>query len=151
MRSLRIDNIDLMILKALYRNARITLTELSSLTGISITAVRNRLDKLMRYGVILGFYSDIDFSKLGYSIRAFTGIKAEPRCRRDVIKYLLTNPRVLRVHEVTGDFDLLVEFIAKDLNDLREFLTTDMVQMPGVIKTNTMIILRSYGTMNPFK
>ena len=60
------------------------------------------------------------------------------------MKSLLASKKVLNVYEVTGDFDLLIEIIAKDIDDLRKFLTMDIFRIPGVKKTNTMIILKKY-------
>lgn len=151
MKKVKVDNIDISIIRALYENSRISLSELSAMAGISITAVRNRLMKVLKYGIIKRFGSDIDFSKLGYQVHAFTGIRIEPRFREDAIRKLLDNWRVLKMYEVTGDFDIVAEIIAENLLDLREFLTTEMYAIPGIIKTNTMIILKSYVTLNPFK
>jgi len=151
LKKMRVDNTDIHIIRALYENSRISLSELAAMTGISITAVRNRLMKILRYGVIERFSSDIDFSKLGYNIHALTGIRIEPKFREEALRKLLRDWRVLKVYEVTGDFDVLAEIIAGDLLDLRDFLTTDMYAIPGIIKTNTMIILKSYQTLNPFK
>lgn len=149
-KKIKIDDKDLMIIKLLYRDARKHLAELSDITGISITAVRNRLSKLIRHGIITGFHAELDFNKLGYGIHALTGVRIEPRFRDEIIKTLLTNKRVLSLYEVTGDFDLLVEVIARDIIDLREFLTTDMFEIPGIKKTNTMIILKRHKRYDLF-
>jgi len=140
----KIDDKDLMILGALYVDARKRLAELSNVVGISITAVRNRITKLIRHRIITGFYIDVDFSKLGYGVHALSGAKIEPRFREEIVKSLLASKKVLNVYEVTGDFDLLIEIIAKDIDDLRKFLTVDIFRIPGVKKTNTMIILKKY-------
>ncbi len=151
MRRLKIDNIDLTIVKALYENSRISLSELSSLTGISITAVRSRLMKILKYGIIKRFSADVDFTKFGYNIHAMTKIKVHPKYMNNVISQLLNNWRVLRLYEITGDYDLLAEIVAKNVADLREFLTLEMYGIPGIVKTYTFIILKSYVTANPFK
>lgn len=148
LRKVRIDKKDLLILKILYKNARALLSDLANATNISITAVRNRVLKLLKHKIILGFHADIDFSKIGYNVHAFTGIKIEPKFREKIISNLIHNWRVLKLHEVTGEFDLIVELIAKDLTDLREFLTTEMYSIPGIKKTYTMVILKTFQGNN---
>ncbi len=149
MKRAKIDNTDIVILKILHRNARVSLIELSRVTGISITAVRNRLMKLVKHGIIKSFSIDVDYEKLGYTVHALTGIRIEPQHREAIIRALVSNWRVLRLHEVTGDFDLVAEIVARDLSDLREFLTTEMYSIPGIKKTDTMIILRRHEGAGP--
>lgn len=149
-RKVRIDGKDIQIIKILYTNARASLSQLSDTTKISITAVRNRISKLLRHGVLSGFYADVNFTKLGYEIHALVAIKADFEHRREVIRALLSNWRVLKLYEVTGEFDIVVEVIAKNLSDLREFLTTEMYKIPSIKKTETMVILKEYRTHNPF-
>ncbi|MCD6157246.1 MAG: Lrp/AsnC family transcriptional regulator, partial [Euryarchaeota archaeon] len=148
---LRIDKKDLEIIDILYKNARATLSEIANLTRVSITAVRNRLSKLIRYGILQGFRADIDFSKLGLSVHALVGIKVDFETRKVVASKLLNNWRVLNLYEVTGEYDYIAEVIAKDLYDLREFLTTEMFEIPGIKKTETMVILKSHKGLSPLK
>lgn len=150
-KKVRLDEKDIQIIDALYKDARVSLSQLSNITKISITAIRNRLSKLLRHNIVLGFYADINFAKLGYDIHALVGIKVDFENRKDVIGALLSNDRVLNLYEVTGDFDIIVEVIAKGLGDLREFLTTEMYEVPGIKKTETMVILKKYRTHNPFR
>ncbi len=147
----RIDEKDMEIIDILYKNARATLSEIANYTKVSITAIRNRLSKLIRHGVLLGFRADIDFSKLGLSVHALVGIKVDFETRKIVANKLLSNWRIINLYEVTGDYDYIAEVVAKDLYDLREFLTTEMFEIQGIKKTETMVILKTYRGPSPFK
>lgn len=72
---MKIDNKDLMMLGALYMDARKRLIELSNAMSISITAVKSRISNLIRHRIVTGFYINVDFSKLGYGVHALSYVK----------------------------------------------------------------------------
>lgn len=59
------DDIDETILSMLEKDGRATLSQLSDATGLSISAVQSRVQKLERRNVILGYKAVIDDEKRG--------------------------------------------------------------------------------------
>lgn len=74
------DDIDETILSMLEKDGRATLSQLSDATGLSISAVQSRVQKLERRNVILGYKAVIDDEKRGLAVRAYT-----LRSRRSII------------------------------------------------------------------
>ena len=62
-----IDNIDKRILFELEKNARIPDTQLAKIVNKSKDTVRYRIKKLEEVGILIGYTTVIDYSKLGYS------------------------------------------------------------------------------------
>jgi DNA-binding Lrp family transcriptional regulator len=85
-RRLKLDRIDVEILRTLQENAGVPLKELASKVGLSIPAVRARIDRLMDLGVIKGFTVIVDPSRIAERVRALILCKSQQTalviCRR---------------------------------------------------------------------
>ena len=68
------DDIDETILSMLEEDGRATLSQLSDATGLSISAVQSRVQKLERRNVILGYKAVIDDEKRGLAVRAYIAV-----------------------------------------------------------------------------
>lgn len=68
------DDIDETILSMLEKDGRATLSQLSDATGLSISAVQSRVQKLERRNVILGYKAVIDDEKRGLAVRAYIAV-----------------------------------------------------------------------------
>lgn len=83
------DDIDETILSMLEKDGRATLSQLSDATGLSISAVQSRVQKLERRNVILGYKAVIDDEKRGLAVRAYIAVtpiiprkpRFPPNCR----------------------------------------------------------------------
>lgn len=74
-----IDEVDEIILRELSKNGRATLTELSRKVGLTPAAIKNRVEKLEKLGVIKGYSAIIDHSFLGEFLTALIEIElADP-------------------------------------------------------------------------
>jgi len=73
--SSKLDKIDMKILHALSRDARITITDLSQEVGLSKTPCNTRLKKLEKEGVILGYRALLDPIKMGLDHIAFVEVQ----------------------------------------------------------------------------
>ncbi len=71
----KLDTIDMKILHALSRDARITITDLSDEVGLSKTPCNTRLKRLEKEGVILGYRALLDPVKMGLDHIAFVEVK----------------------------------------------------------------------------
>ncbi len=77
-RDIKIDERDRQILSLLLENGRIPLKEIGKRLGISDVAVKKRIDKLEKAGIIRGYTANIDPKALGFSIISLTGVDVEP-------------------------------------------------------------------------
>lgn len=68
------DDIDETILSMLEKDGRATLSQLSDATGLSISAVQSRVQKLERRNVILGYKAVVDDEKRGLAVRAYIAV-----------------------------------------------------------------------------
>lgn len=143
--NLQIDGTDLGILRILQRNARTPFLEIAREVGISGATVHERVRNLEKAGIIEGFTTRIDYKKLGYGVTAAVSVTFEhPNVDLEKLKRsLLAIPEVTAAHNLTGDTDMLIMIKARDIDELRELLTSKVQNLPGLRRLSTSIILDS--------
>ena len=76
-----IDAVDARILAALDADARLAMSELGRIVGMSAPSVSDRVRRLEAAGIIRGFTLDVDSRALGYQIRAMVRIRPSEATR----------------------------------------------------------------------
>jgi DNA-binding Lrp family transcriptional regulator len=114
---------ELLIICHLRDNARETLTNISKKTKIPISTIYQKLSANFN-GIIKKHVALIDFSLLGYSIRANIMVSV-PKSQRLALKdFLLKQFQVNSVYKVNNGFDFLIEGIFKDICEVEDFIET---------------------------
>ena len=75
---------------------------------------------------------------------AFVMIQAERRRMQDVARRLAEIPGVEEVYSVTGEWDIIAVLRLKEYDDLAEIVTGRMVEIPGIVRTNTHLAFRAF-------
>jgi DNA-binding Lrp family transcriptional regulator len=75
---------------------------------------------------------------------AFVMIQAERRRLQDVARRLAEIPGVEEVYSVTGEWDIIAVLRLKDYDGLAEIVTGRMVEIPGIVRTNTHLAFRAF-------
>jgi Lrp/AsnC family transcriptional regulator of lysine biosynthesis len=137
----KLDEKDMRLLELLRRDARTPYSRLSEELGLSESAVRKRMARLKRLGVIKRF--TIDYLVPG-EVLAIIMVKVQPPTPTPkVAEEILRYRSVERVYEVTGEYDIIVMARARspvEMNNLIEFIRS----VEGVVATYTMVVLRAY-------
>lgn len=140
----RIDSTDLKLIKLLNEDAKKTLKELSREIGLSISAVKKRLEKLEKLQVIKKYTVVVDHRKLGLGLTAFLRLEVDPKDLKSLIQRLSHYKEVCEVHRITGDHNLLVKVRAKDIPSLNRFLE-NLTDSSEVVKDlETLVAIESF-------
>jgi len=132
------DDIDREIIEILKRNARTPYTTIAKKLGLSEAAIRKRINKLLRQGVIKRF--TIEYS-LQNEIKAVVLVKTSPQVPVFKISKEIANLQgVDHVYEITGEYDVLAVIRASNVLALDSIINS-IRNIDGVSGTNTMIIL----------
>lgn len=138
------DDLDHRLIAALRQNARATVAELAARLKVSRGTVTNRMERLERDGVIVGYTLRLRPEAVPDEIRAWTGIAVEGR-QQGVVRALLGEPGVAGLHDTNGRWDLLAELRVANLAELSSVL--ERIRMiPGISATETSLHLHSYRT-----
>jgi DNA-binding Lrp family transcriptional regulator len=139
-----------MLLTALQFDARRGDDELAEVTGLSLSAVPRRVDRLRRDGR-LRIRVVVDPARLGFGLRAVLRVGAAPRDVGAVAAGLRREPWVLRACRVTGDRPLLAEVAVVGVDTLHD-LTTDAPWLERVTTLDTAVVagtLKDGGLFTP--
>ena len=132
-----------MIIRSLNKDARKPFKEIAKELEVSDTTVRKRIRRMIEDGVIKQFNVLLDFHKIGRIIKAFIGIRIVPQKLSEVVKKLEVNPDIQVLYRTTGNVDLFVEVIFRDMEELKQFLETEL-NMEGITSTDVTLVIGPY-------
>jgi Lrp/AsnC family leucine-responsive transcriptional regulator len=98
-----LDTTDLRLLTELQDNARLSLAELGRRVGLSAPAVTERLARLERDEVILGYRALLNPRAVGYTLSAVIRIRPAPRQLHEVAQLARDTPEVVDCRRITGE------------------------------------------------
>lgn len=75
---------------------------------------------------------------------AFVFFQTERRRTQDVARQLAEIPGVAEVYSITGEWDIIAVLRLKDYTQLSDTVTGKMVEIPGIVRTNTHLAFRAY-------
>jgi Lrp/AsnC family transcriptional regulator for asnA, asnC and gidA len=114
--------------------------EIGKAVGLSEAAVRQRVQKLTETGV-MQVVAVTDPMQLGFYRQAMIGI----RCGGDTREIADSIAQLMAVDYVVltaGSFDILVEVVCENDEDLITLLNEEIRTLPGVTSTETFVYLR---------
>lgn len=139
--TITLDEKDIIILEMLKRNSRTPYSEIAEKLGISKTAVKKRISRLVEAGIIKKFTIEYEVKS---TIQAIVLIKVLPGYDVPSVAAEISKNRMAEsVYEVTGDYDIVVVARTHDVSSINRLIDS-MRRTEGVSSTNTLIVLRSW-------
>lgn len=135
-----LDDVSKAIIEQLQLDGRRSYSEIGKKVGISEAAVRQRVQKLTEAGV-MQVVAVTDPMQMGFSRQAMIGIRASSDTR-ELAEAVTAMPQVDYVVMTAGSFDLLVEVICEDDDQLIDLVNTKIRTLPGVTSTETFVYLK---------
>lgn len=138
------DAIDARILRLLQQDGRLSNLKLAEAVHLSPTAVLERVRRLTRAGVILGYHARLDPQKLNAGMLVFVEIlldRTVPDVMDSFRAAVQVRAEILECHLVAGGFDYLLKVRVADMAAYREFLGSVIWSLPGVRETRTYAVM----------
>jgi Lrp/AsnC family transcriptional regulator for asnA, asnC and gidA len=135
-----LDDLSKAIIEQLQQDGRRAYATIGKAVGLSEAAVRQRVQKLQESGVIQ-IVAVTDPLTVGFNREAMIGI----RCEGDidpVAEALTAMPEVSYVVATAGSFDLLVEVVAEDDDQLLDIINKGIRAIPQVRSTESFVYLK---------
>lgn len=144
-----LDTKDSGILKMLNDDSRATTQAIADALGMPRVTVHDRIRRLQERGVIDKFSVEINRKELGWPLHGFilanwVGQRDEID-RRFVAEEICKMPFVVGVHIVTGQWDFIVEVVAKDMANLGDSILDQLSNINGVGHTQTLVSFYSFS------
>ena len=136
------DDLDHRLIAKLRHNARLSIADLAQGLGVSRGTVTNRIARLERDGIIVGYTLRLRPDAAPDEIHAWTGIAVEGN-QQGVIRALLGEAGVGGLDGTNGRWELLAELRVGSLAELSAALER-IRRIKGVSATETSIHLHSF-------
>lgn len=133
---------DIEIIAHLEANARQSFTALSEAVGMSKTPCWSRVKALENDGAIMGYSARVDPKKLGLNLRALVRIVVDFDQHEAFEAAVIAHSSIYQCHSITGDFDYLLDVLARDIDSLDLLLRQDLSRLPGVQRFSSTISTR---------
>jgi Lrp/AsnC family leucine-responsive transcriptional regulator len=139
-----LDRLDRKILAELQSNGRISMTDLAERVGLSTTPCVERVKRMERDRIILGYHARLNPQALRAAVLVFVEMRLSAKSgaifekfKREVVKL----PNVLECHLVSGDFDYLIKARIPEMGAYRQLLGDILLKLPGAQESKSFIVM----------
>lgn len=138
------DKKDLKILKNLHKNIRPSYSKISKELGITENAVKYRINKLTKSGVVKGYFADIASHALGINIRVIFMLNVKSHDYNNSINKLKSYPEIAKIYRCSGTYSLICTGFFSDNEELVRFLDRKLLKELPVSTWIEHIVLKPY-------
>jgi Lrp/AsnC family leucine-responsive transcriptional regulator len=144
--AVKLDAMDRSILRVLQTEGKVSNIELAHRVHLSPSACLRRVKALEDSGVIQQYVALVNPKLVGRSGTSFTIVNLEKLTQKAMAAFeqaVRDVPEVLECVYVAGSNDYLLRFAYSDSADLERFHVEVLERLPGVVRTNSMLVLRT--------
>jgi Lrp/AsnC family transcriptional regulator, leucine-responsive regulatory protein len=134
------EDVDAAICKLLAQDGRMSFTELGKRTGLSTSAVHQRVKRLEQRGAIKGYVANIDPGEFGLTLTAFVSIRPIDASQPDDAPERLAHIREIEAcYSVAGDESYILHVRVREPKALEDLLAA--IRKAANVSTRTTIVL----------
>jgi DNA-binding Lrp family transcriptional regulator len=141
---LKIDQIDIKILKILRKEARTSFISIAKECKTSTEVIRYRYSKLKKAGIITGAVMQVLPTKIGLNIIGKLELETKQNSANNVIEHLKKMPSILRTWQESMEHFISAYFALPNIQAFNQ-LTSELKNQSNIIGVNTRI-----DSSNPF-
>ena len=138
-----IDDTDRELISLLRQDARTPVATLATKLKVARGTVQNRMKRLERDGVIVGYTVRVKPQAEAHRIRALMTIVVEGNRGAEVLHALRGHPNVTGLHSTNGRWDLIAELRADTLEAFDRALGNIRL-IEGIASTETSLLLSTH-------
>ena len=143
------EQLDRHIVELLVADGRMSYTDLGKATGLSTSAVHQRVRRLEQRGVIRGYAAIVDPEAVGLSLTAFISVAPfDPSAPDDIAERLAEVAEIEACHSVAGDENYILKVRVATPGDL-EHLLARIRALAGVSTRTTVVLSTPYEARPP--
>jgi len=135
-----VEDLDRLILRLLAQDGRRSFTDLAKETGLSVSAVHQRVRRLEKRGIVRGYQAVIDADSLDLPMTAFVSIKPiDPAAPDDAPERLTHLAAIEACHSVAGDESYILKVRVATPAALEALLQE--IRAAANVSTRTTVVL----------
>jgi DNA-binding Lrp family transcriptional regulator len=139
------DSIDRKILAEVQQDGRLTITELASRVGLSVSPCHRRLRELERNGTISGYRAVVDAAAVGLGFEAIVFVTMRQEDRDTLLSFeeaVANVPEVVQAQRLFGDPDYLVRVLTEDLGAYQRLEDDKLATLPEVQRLTSTLVMK---------
>ncbi|MDO4931905.1 MAG: Lrp/AsnC family transcriptional regulator [Prevotellaceae bacterium] len=141
---IKLDEIDIKLLKALQRDAKANTKALCDEVHISKTPIYERIKKLENEGVIKGYTALIDNKKVGLPLVVFCNVSLVAHDDEHIHTFkneIAGIDEIMECYSTGGFYDFLLKIVLKDLDEYNVFVFEKLTKVHGIAKMQSSFVL----------
>ncbi len=142
----KLDKTDLLILKILQENSKVTNLTLSKKIGLSPAPTLERVKKLEATNVIESYHAHVNLHAIGLNVTTFVLVSLALKKENSLKEFqekILSVEEVTECYIITGEADFLLKVVCKDIPTYEELLFKELSQIDGIERMRTLMTLSS--------
>ena len=125
----------------LLENARMSLVEIGNRVALSPPAVKRRIERLERDGIVRGYSAVVGQAALGWGTEAFLEVFCAGDTSLESLREMAAEqPEVVGAYTVAGDAEAILHVRTADMAHLERTIERIHAQ-PNVVRTRTQVVL----------
>ncbi|PWG64878.1 Lrp/AsnC family transcriptional regulator [Spiribacter halobius] len=136
------ETVDRAILELLVEDSRLSFAEIGRRVGISRAYARERIQQLVRDGVIEKFTAVVNPVKLGRGVSAFLDVRVRPSHVEHFCEVLGTAPEVVSLYLMSDMQSLHIHTLTDTEEHLDAFVSRHFFSSDGVASVDCKLLLR---------
>jgi DNA-binding Lrp family transcriptional regulator/hypoxanthine-guanine phosphoribosyltransferase len=133
----QMDAVDLKIIKYLSQDGRASFADIGKGIKLSSVAVKNRVDKLLKEG-ILSVRGELNINRF-YTLSACLFVEAAPKTVQNLVEKLQARPEVYHVARRSGRHNLVLSILAQDIEGIEDFVDKEVRLASGVNRVEVVV------------
>jgi DNA-binding Lrp family transcriptional regulator len=147
------DRLDRKILAVLQSDGRLSLTDLATRVGITLSPAHRRVRELEQSGAIIGYRAVIDPKALGLGFEALVFVTMRQEDRATLLGFedaVAAIPHVVQAQRLFGDPDYLLRVRTTDLDAYAQLEDDVLATLPGVQRLNSTLVMKNIVIDRPY-
>lgn len=144
---MKLDQIDLKILKILQADGKITNAQLSKEIGLSPAPTLERVKKLEQAGYIRSYHAKVDTNKVGLGVCTFVNVTLTSHNKKTIDSFVQEINKVdeiIECHHVTGSADFILKVVSKDISSYQKLILNKISEIKEVDGMQSMVVLATF-------
>lgn len=138
------DRKDLLILKLLQQNARITVKEISEKIHLSTTPVHERIKRMEESGIIKQYATLVDNTKVNKSLMVICYVSLKEHGKNagsKFIKVINNLNEVIECFSISGEFDFMLKVVCADMNAYYDFHVNKLSEIENIGHLQSIFVM----------
>ncbi|HEY4147416.1 MAG TPA: Lrp/AsnC family transcriptional regulator [Chitinophagaceae bacterium] len=130
-----LDEKDLLILRMLQENAKMTVREIAAKVHLSTTPVHERIKRMEESGVILRYATLVNPSRVKRGLMVICYISLKEHSKKSGARFIKTIHElgeVIECYNISGEFDFMLKVVAENMDAYYDFHVNKLGQLENI-------------------